>query len=158
MVLIARSHSIRLPTLSDYPCLYVTSIEPDEGNETDKDRLQRALAISMMEGNDSNEIWPFKATSIELDEGNETGEEQLQHALAMSMMDGNYIDEIGSIKATSIEPDGGNETDEERLQRALVMSTMDENGCEEFVASKEYLSNTAGRPILVVDSVLLFGG
>ena len=69
------------------------------------------------------------------------------------MMDGNYIDEIGSIKATSIKPDEGNETDEERLQRALAMSTMDENGCKEFVASKEYSSNTAGRPILVVGSV-----
>ena len=30
---------------------------------------------------------------------------------------------------------------------------MDENGCEEFFASKESSSNTAGRPILVVGSV-----
>ena len=59
--------------------------EPDEGTETDEVQLQHALAMSMMDGNDNDEIGSFLATSIEPDEGNETDEERLQRALAMSM-------------------------------------------------------------------------
>ena len=129
-----------------------TSIEPDEGNETDEERLQRALDMSMMDGDDNDEIGSFQDTSIEPDEGNETDEERLQRALDVSMMDGNDNDEIGSFQDTSIEPDEGNEINEERLQRALDMSMMNENSCEETVASREYSSNIAGRPILFVGS------
>ena len=107
----------------------------------------------MMGENGNDEICSFKTTSIGPDEGNETGEERLQCALAMSMMNGNDNDGIGSFKATTFEPDVGNETDEERLQGAIAMSMMDGNGCEEFVASKERSSNTAGRPILIAGSV-----
>ena len=75
------------------------SIEPDEGNETDEERLQRALAMSEMDGNNNNEIGSFQAASIEPSEGGEADEEQLQRALVMSMMGGNDNDEIGSFQA-----------------------------------------------------------
>ena len=71
-----------------------TSIELDEGNETDEERLQRALDMSMMDGNDNNEIGSFQDTSIEPDEGNETDEERLQRALEMSMMNENGCEEM----------------------------------------------------------------
>ena len=54
-----------------------TLTEPDEGNETDEERLQRALDMSMMDGNDNDEIGSFQDTSIEPGEGNETDEERL---------------------------------------------------------------------------------
>ena len=60
------------------------SIEPDEGNETNGERLKRARAMSMM-GNDNGEIGSFQATSIEPDEGGEPDEPRLQRALAMSI-------------------------------------------------------------------------
>ena len=31
-------------------------VEPGESNETDEERLQRALAMSMMDGNDNDEL------------------------------------------------------------------------------------------------------
>ena len=62
-------------------------IEADVENQANAGRLQRALAMSTTDGNDSGDS--FKATSIELDEGNETDEERLERALAMSMMDEN---------------------------------------------------------------------
>ena len=104
---------------------------------SDHTRLQRALDMSMMDGNDNDEIGTFQDTSIEPDEGSETDEERLQRALDMSVMDGNYNDDIGTFQDTSIEPDEGNETGEERLRHALDMSMMNENGYEEMVASKE---------------------
>ena len=78
--------------------LYVTSIEPDEGNETDEERLQRALDMSMMDRNDNDEIGSFQDTSIEPDEGNETGEERLQRALDMSMVNENGCEEMVASK------------------------------------------------------------
>ena len=42
-------------------------------NETNAERLQRALVLSMMDGND-DEIVSFKAASVEPDEGKETDE------------------------------------------------------------------------------------
>ena len=65
--------------------------------------------MSVMDGNDNNEIGSFRAMPIEPDEGGETDEEQLQPTLDISMTDGNDTGEIGSFQATSIEPDEGNE-------------------------------------------------
>ena len=93
------------------------SIKPDEGNETDEQRLQRALARPMMDGNNDDKIGPFQDVSIEPGEGSETYEERLHLALAMSMMDGNDNDEIESFLATSIEPDVGSETDVLKSQK-----------------------------------------
>ena len=75
-----------------------TSIEPDEGNETNEERLQRALVMSMMGGSDSGEIGSSQATSIEPDEGNETGEERLQRALGMPVMNENGCEEMVASK------------------------------------------------------------
>ena len=68
-----------------------TSIELDEGNETDEERLQRALDRSMMDGNDNDEIGSFQDTSIKPDEGDETDEERLQRALDMSMIENGCV-------------------------------------------------------------------
>ena len=54
--------------------------------------------MSMMDGNDNDDIGSFKATSIEPDEGNETDEERLERALAMSMMDEIGCEEIIASK------------------------------------------------------------
>ena len=70
------------------------SVEPDEGNETDEERLQRA----MMDRNDNDEIGSFLATSIEPDGGNEMDEERFQRALAMSMMDEKDDEELVASK------------------------------------------------------------
>ena len=75
-----------------------TPIKPDEGSETDEERLQRALAMSLMDENDSDEMDSFQATSIEPDEGNETDEQRLQRALAMSMMDANDYEDLFASK------------------------------------------------------------
>ena len=75
-----------------------TSIEPDEGNETDEERLQRALDMSMMDGNDNDETGSFRDTSIEPGESNETDEERLQRALDTSMMNENGSEEMVASK------------------------------------------------------------
>ena len=59
------------------------SAEADVPNQTNAERLNRSLAMSIMDENDSDEIDPFKAASIEPDEGYETEEQRLQRALAM---------------------------------------------------------------------------
>ena len=82
----------------EFGSFQATSVKPDEGSETDEERLQRALAMSMMDENDSDEIDSFQATSIEPDEGNETDEERLQRALAMSMVDENDYEESVASK------------------------------------------------------------
>ena len=74
-----------------------TSIEPDECNETGEEQLQRALDMSMMDGNDNDETGSSQDTSIEPDEGNETDEERLQRALDMSMNE-NGSEEIVASK------------------------------------------------------------
>ena len=74
------------------------SIEPDDGNETDEERLQRALDMSVMDGNDNDETGSFQDTSIEPDESNETDEERLQRALEMSMMNKNGCEEMVASK------------------------------------------------------------
>ena len=75
-----------------------TSIEPGEGNETDRLRLQRALDMSMMDGNNNDETGSFQDTSIEPDESNETDEERLRRALDMSMMNENGCEETVASK------------------------------------------------------------
>ena len=54
--------------------------------------------MSMMDGNDNDEIGSFQDTSIEPDEGNETGEERLQSALDVSMMNENGCEEMVASK------------------------------------------------------------
>ena len=95
-----------------------SSVEADVDNQTNAERLQRAVAMSMMGENDKDEIGSFKATSVQSDEANETDQERLQRALSMSMVGGNDNDEIGSFNTTSLEPGEGNEADEDRLQSA----------------------------------------
>ena len=82
----------------EFGSFLATLIKPDEGSETDEERLQRALAMSMMDENDSDGMDSFQATSIEPDEGTETDEERLQRALAMSMMDENDYEESVASK------------------------------------------------------------
>ena len=78
-----------------------SSIEPDEGNGTDEERLRRAPAMPTTGENDNDEIGSFKATSIEQDEGNETDEERLQRALAMSTMNENSCEEFVASNESS---------------------------------------------------------
>ena len=54
--------------------------------------------MSMMGGNDNDEIGSFQDTSIEPDEGNETDEERLQRALDMSMTNENGCEGIVASK------------------------------------------------------------
>ena len=54
--------------------------------------------MSMMDGNDNDEIGSFQDRSIEPGEGNETGEERLQSALDMSMMNENGCEEMVASK------------------------------------------------------------
>ena len=113
------------------------SIEADVDKQTNAERIQRALVMSMMGENGNDEIGSCQASSIEQSEGSATGGGRLQRALVMSMMDENDNDEIGSFQATPIELGEGNEIDEKPLQRSLVMSMIDENGCGGMVASEE---------------------
>ena len=75
-----------------------SSIEADVGNQRNTERHQRALAMSMMDENDSDEIGSFKATPIEPDEDSEADEVRLRHAPAMSMMDENSSDRLVAPK------------------------------------------------------------
>ena len=54
--------------------------------------------MSMMDGNDNDEIGSSQDASIEPDEGNETDEERLQRALDMSMMNENGCEEMVTSK------------------------------------------------------------
>ena len=50
MVLIARSHSIRLPTLSDYPCLYVSRnaiIVDDNDSKADQSASNKRIKLAV---------------------------------------------------------------------------------------------------------------
>ena len=66
--------------------------------------------MSVMDGNDNDEMGSFQTTPVEPYEGGEVDEEQFQRAPVMPMMDGSDRDEIGPFQATSIEPGDGNET------------------------------------------------
>ena len=66
-----------------------------------EERLQLALAMSMMDGHDSDDIGSVNDTSIEPDGGNETDEERLQRALAMSMTDENGCESFVASKESS---------------------------------------------------------
>ena len=77
-----------------------SSVEADADNQTNAERLHRALGE-----NDNDETSSFKATSIEPDEGNETDEERLQRALVMSMNE-NCCEEFAASKESSSNPAG----------------------------------------------------
>ena len=54
--------------------------------------------MSMMDGNDNDEIGSFQATSLEPGESNETDGERLQRALDVSMMNENGCEEMVASK------------------------------------------------------------
>ena len=89
---------LRVRILQFAASFHATSIEPDEGNEIDEERLQRARDMPVMDGNDNDETGSFQDTSIEPDESNETGEERLQRALDVSMMNENGCEEMVASK------------------------------------------------------------
>ena len=74
------------------------TIEADADNQSNAERIQRALAMSMKGENGKNEIGYFKTMSNVTDEDTETNEERLQSAPAMSMADENYCDELAVSK------------------------------------------------------------
>ena len=76
-----------------------SSVEVDMDNQTNAERLQPALAMSVVDGNDNDEFGSFKATSIEPDDSRETDEERIQRVLAMSMMDENGCEKFVASKA-----------------------------------------------------------
>jgi len=135
------------------------SIEVDEDNETNEERLQRALAMSMEDKNDNDEIGGFKSTPIEADEDDESNEGRLQPAVAMSLAvdDNNDTNEgrLGRVLAMPIEVDEHNEPNDERLQRAPAISMEGENGKNEIGSLKtEYSPDTNSRLTLVADGFI----
>ena len=144
---------IRLPTVSDYPPLYVKAgkamlgflFEVAEKRATERGdkitndewlRLARARSLEVDDIIDTSRESLRRSldSSVSVDVDNLTNSERLQLALAMSIMDENDNDDSVSFHATSIEPDEGGETCEGRPQCALAISRLDEDDFGELVA------------------------